>query len=88
MSASSLLRLKVITPRRIVCEADADEITLPGLDGQIGILPGHRPMVVALGEGTLSYRAGAEAGEREVRGGYAEIEPERVLVFTELREKV
>lgn len=87
MSASPPVRLKVITPHRIVYEADADEITLPGLDGQIGILPGHRPMVVALGEGTLSYRAGAEAGESEIRGGYAEIGPERVLVFTELRDK-
>jgi F-type H+-transporting ATPase subunit epsilon len=79
--------LKVITPRRVVCEVEADEVTLPGLDGQIGVLPGHRPMVAALGEGTLSYRVGAETGKSEVRGGYAEIGPERVLVFTELREE-
>jgi hypothetical protein len=36
----------------------------------------------------LSYRAGADAGEREIRGGYAEIGPGRVLVFTELRQKL
>jgi F-type H+-transporting ATPase subunit epsilon len=87
MSAASAVSLKVITPHKVVCEVEADEVTLPGLDGQIGVLPGHRPMVAALGEGTLSYRAGADAGEREIRGGYAEIGPERVLVFTELREK-
>ena len=69
-------------------EVEADEVTLPGLDGQIGILPGHRPMVAALGEGTLTYRAGGESEEREIRGGYAEIGPDRVLVFTELRDKV
>jgi len=87
MSAIPPVSLKVITPRRVVCEVEADEVTLPGLDGQIGILPGHRPMVAALGEGTLSYRTGTESGESEIRGGYAEIGPTRVLVFTELREK-
>jgi F-type H+-transporting ATPase subunit epsilon len=87
MSTAPPVSLKVITPRQVVCEVEADEVTLPGLDGQIGILPGHRPMVAALGEGMLSYRVGAETSESEVRGGYAEIGPGRVLVFTELREK-
>jgi len=82
VSPAATIHLKVITPNRILCEADADEIALPGLDGQIGILPGHRPMVAALGEGLLTYRAAGEAEEHAIRGGYAEIRGDRVLVFT------
>jgi len=82
VSPTAVIALKVITPRRILCEAEAEEVSLPGLDGQIGILPGHRPMVVALGEGTLTFRAGAESGSYDVRGGYAEVLGDRVLVFT------
>jgi F-type H+-transporting ATPase subunit epsilon len=84
MSLPVPVRLKVITPHRVLCEADADEVSLPGLDGQIGILPGHRPMVVALGEGTLTYRAGDETGAYAVRGGYAEVRGDQVLVFTDV----
>lgn len=82
MSPSAVLLLKVITPRRILCEAEADEVALPGLDGQIGILPGHRPMVIALGEGTLTFRTGGDVESHEVRGGYAEVRGDRIVVFT------
>ncbi len=84
MSPAIAIHLKVITPHRILCEADAAEVSLPGLDGLIGILPGHRPMVIALGEGTLTYRADGEVEAHEVRGGYAEIRGDQVLVFTEI----
>ena len=84
MSPAAAIHLKVITPHQILCEADAAEVSLPGLDGLIGILPGHRPMVMALGEGTLTYRADdGETDNYEVRGGYAEIRADLVLVFTE-----
>ena len=84
MSPTPTIHLKVITPHRILCEADAAEVSLPSLDGLIGILPGHRPMVVALGEGTLTFWAEGEIEAHEVRGGYAEIRGDRVLVFTEI----
>jgi F-type H+-transporting ATPase subunit epsilon len=86
MSAQATVQLKVITPRRILCEADAEEVSLPSLEGLIGILPGHRPMIVALGRGPLTYRADGETGSHEVRGGYAEIMPDKVLVFTDVGE--
>jgi len=80
----SFFHLKVITPRLLLAEADVDEASLPSLDGQIGILPGHRPLVVALGRGALTYRQGTRSESFEVEGGYAEILPGRVLVFTEM----
>ena len=77
-------QLKVITPGRLLIEADVEEASLPGLDGLIGVLPGHRPLMLALGQGKLSYRQGADGESFDVIGGQAEILPDRVLVFTEL----
>ena len=82
----SSLYLKVITPRKLLVDSDIDEITLPGLDGSLGILPGHRPLFVALGQGILAYRMADKEEKFPVRGGYAEIQPESVLVFTELSQ--
>jgi F-type H+-transporting ATPase subunit epsilon len=79
--------IKVITPRLVLVEADVEEASLPGVDGLVGILPGHVPMVIALGQGTLSYRHGTSAESHEVQGGYAEIAPDRVLVFTRKSER-
>jgi len=80
------LRLKAITPRALLVDADVDEVQLPSIDGLIGIFPGHRPLVTALGYGRLTYRQGTESESYAVRGGYAEIEPDKMLVFTELDE--
>jgi F-type H+-transporting ATPase subunit epsilon len=77
------LHLKVITPRRLLCDAEAEAVFLPSLEGQIGILPGHKPMMVALGQGILTCKLRAETESHAIRGGYAEITPDRVLVFTE-----
>ncbi|MBN2207496.1 MAG: F0F1 ATP synthase subunit epsilon, partial [Candidatus Aminicenantes bacterium] len=65
-------------------DAEAEEVQLPSLEGLIGILPGHQPLMVGLGQGTLSYRKGSGGESFEVRGGQAHILPDKVLVFTEL----
>ncbi|MGB8953182.1 MAG: hypothetical protein WCC06_11035 [Candidatus Aminicenantales bacterium] len=80
------LHLKVITPHRLLCEDDVDEVTLPGLEGYLGILPGHRPLVLALGKGKIKYRQGKTEVSHSVQGGYAEVLPEKILVFTEVSD--
>jgi F-type H+-transporting ATPase subunit epsilon len=80
------LHLKVITARRLLVDAEVDEVALPGLDGQIGILPGHRALIAGIGKGILAYRRTRREDQFAVQGGYAEIQPDAVLVFTELSE--
>lgn len=80
------LSLKVITSRRLLVDSDAEEVTLPSLDGSVGILPGHRPLFLALGRGILAYRLGRKEEKFAVKDGYAEVQAEAVLVFTELSE--
>jgi len=77
------LAVTVIGPRGLEVEADALEVSLPSLDGRLGILPGHRPMILALGRGTLTYKDEAQEGRLNIRGGYAEIRPDSVLAFVE-----
>ena len=80
----SALHLKVITPRRLLVETEAEEVSLPGLEGYLGILPGHRPLFTALGKGFITYRLARREEKISIQGGYAEILPESVVIFTEL----
>jgi F-type H+-transporting ATPase subunit epsilon len=80
------IRLKVITPRRLLADAEADFVSLPTLEGEIGILPGHRPLYTALGRGALSFRSDGEAESFSVKGGFAEVRPDEVVVVTEMSE--
>ncbi len=83
-SLPSSLRLKVIAPRKLLADLDVQEVSLPSLEGYLGILPGHRPLFLALGKGKITYRAAGRERELFVQGGYAEVQPEKVLVFTEM----
>jgi len=78
------LNLRVILPRSLLVEAEVAEVSLPGLDGYLGILPGHRPLVIALGVGSITYKHDSTEEAISIQGGYAEIFPDSVLVFTEL----
>jgi F-type H+-transporting ATPase subunit epsilon len=82
-TAPARLRLRIVTSRALLVETDADEVQIPTIDGLIGVFPQHRPLIVALGRGTLAYRQARYEERFEIDGGYAEIAPESVLVFTE-----
>lgn len=79
-----LLKLRVITSHKVLVDEEVLELTLPGLEGYLGIFPGHSPMVFALGRGELSYRAAGKQESFSVEGGYADVQFGRVLIFTEL----
>jgi F-type H+-transporting ATPase subunit epsilon len=77
------LKLKVISPTELLVDEEVQEVFLPSLEGYLGIFPGHRSLFVALGQGKLTYKRSSKQSELQVRGGYAEVLPDRVLVFTE-----
>ena len=80
------IHLKVVTPRRLLVEADVEAVFLPTLEGEIGVLPGHRPLFVGIGKGRLRHRTGGDEESLAVRGGYAQVQPEKVVVMTEVGE--
>src|SRR5512140_555034 len=78
------LTLTVVTPEASVVEGVAcQEVTLPAAGGQIGILPGHTPLVTLLGVGTVEYREGGRRHALAVRDGFAEIAEDVVRVLAD-----
>jgi len=77
------LRLTLVTAELKLLELEVDEVVLPGLDGQLGILPGHTPLLAALKIGEMSYRVGGSQKLLVVAGGFAEVLPDRVIVLAE-----
>lgn len=77
------LHLSVVTRDRRVLEQDVDEVVLPGLDGALGVLPGHTPMLAMLRIGEMTYRSGTQGGRMVLSWGFAEVLPDRVIVLAE-----
>ncbi|MDH4217842.1 MAG: hypothetical protein OEY18_10150 [Candidatus Aminicenantes bacterium] len=75
------LKLKVISPSELLVDEEVQEVFLPSLEGLLGIYPGHRSLLVALGQGSLTYKRLGKETQLPVQGGVAEVFPDRVLVF-------
>jgi F-type H+-transporting ATPase subunit epsilon len=81
------IKLRVIAPHKLLLDDEVEEVTIPSLEGHLGILPGHRHLIVALGEGDITYLKFQQKKKFFVRGGHAEILPESVIVFTHSGKK-
>lgn len=68
-----MLSLQVVTPEGKTLEQEVDEVTVPGLLGEFGVLPGHVPMLSAIKTGVLRYRKGSDKGLLAVGAGFAEV---------------
>jgi F-type H+-transporting ATPase subunit epsilon len=83
------IQLIVVTPERQLLRETVVEVDIPGLDGQLGILPGHAPLITELGIGELSYKTSASSQPvvLAVIQGFAEVLPDRVTVLAETAER-
>ena len=79
--------LEIATPTRQLVSAEVDEVVAPGEEGYFGVLPGHAPMLAALGCGVVTYRHGREERHLAVLGGFAEVRGDRVIVLAEHAER-
>lgn len=80
------LQLDVITPERRLLSEQVDSVTVPGAGGELGILPGHTPLISELQTGALSFTRGAETRRLLVSGGFVEVNKDRVSVLADLAE--
>ena len=83
------IQLIVVTPERQLLRETVVDVVIPGLDGQLGILPGHAPLITELGIGELSYKTSASSQlvVLAVIQGFAEVLPDRVTVLAETAER-
>ncbi len=78
------LRLEIVTPEAKTFSEDVDMVTIPGADGELGILPLHTPLMAALQPGEVKIKhAGAETF-LATGGGFAEVLPDRVTILTDM----
>jgi F-type H+-transporting ATPase subunit epsilon len=77
------INLTIVTRERKIVDVQVDEVILPGWDGELGILPGHTPLLALLKIGELRYRSGATWSRMVISWGFAEVLPERVIVLAE-----
>jgi F-type H+-transporting ATPase subunit epsilon len=70
----------VISPEKTLFEGSVDSVVAPAYDGEVGILPGHAPMMTLLGKGDLRLGTGASF---RVEGGFLQVVDDRVRVVTE-----
>ena len=78
--------LQVIALDRVTYEDDVDIVILPGIDGQLGVLPRHAPIVTALQAGEILARKRGEEISIVVSGGFVQVSPEAVIVLADAAE--
>jgi len=76
-------QLTVVTRERRIIDVQSDEVELPASDGEIGVLPGHTPLLTTLRVGTMRYHSGGQFHRIVISWGFAEILPDRVIVLAE-----
>ena len=83
----SSIKLDIVTAERMVFSDDVDVVVAPGVEGQLGILPHHIPLMTMLRPGELRVRKGREEFSLAISGGFLEVRPDRVIVLADAAER-
>ena len=78
------LTLDIVTPEKKFFSGEVENVYLPGTEGELGILPGHVPLVTGLKPGELHYSRGGKVEELAIGAGFVEVTQEKVTVLTDL----
>ncbi len=82
------IRVEIVSQDRMVYEGEADIVVVPGVSGEMGILPNHSPLISTLQYGILTVRRGTEEQVFTVAGGVVEVQPDVVTVLADAAENV
>ncbi len=77
------LHLEIVTPERLAYSDDVDMVLVPGIEGELGILPHHTPLVSLLGLGELKIRKDGQEESFAIVGGFLQVRPDKVVVMAE-----
>ena len=81
------LKLEIVTPESKVYSEDVDMVTLPGVEGEMGIFPMHVPLMTQLTAGEIGVRKGGQDFFLAVGDGFVEVTGERVSILTDMAIK-
>ena len=80
-------RLEIVTPQRVAFKDDARFVVVPGVEGELGFLPDHAPLVSALKEGVLRVQKDGNTTSVALHGGFVEVRDSRVTVLANAAER-
>jgi F-type H+-transporting ATPase subunit epsilon len=80
------LRLEVVSPDGRIFTDDVESVVVPGIEGELGILPQHTSLVTALGTGELRIRKAGTVQYMLISGGFVEVRPDKVVVMALVAE--
>ena len=84
---ATTLKLEIVTPERILVECSAEYVTIPGSVGELGILPGHLPIVTKIDSGVLSYSDQGKSVNFAIHHGFAEVFGDQITVLAKDAEQ-
>lgn len=88
MALPTKLQLQIVSAERLLVNETVDEVEIPGSEGYFGVLPGHTPLLAMLGAAELWYRKGQEKHYFVIVLGFAEVQPDRVIILSQVAERV
>lgn len=81
------IQLRIVTPDRELFEGEVSDVSIPGKEGYLGILPGHAPLLTELQSGRLTYRQDEMELHMAIHWGFAEVLPDRVIILADTAER-
>ncbi len=81
------IRLDIVTAEQMVYSGEVDMVIAPGVEGQLGILPHHTPLMTTLQAGELRVKKGGEEVSLAISGGFLEVRPDRVVILADAAER-
>ena len=82
-----MLHLEIVTPEQKIYSDDVDSVVIPGVEGELGVLPQHVPLMTQLLPGELRVLKGADELRLAVGEGFVEIGADKVAVLTDMAVK-
>jgi len=81
------IKLDIVTAERVVFSDSVDIVVAPGVEGELGVLEHHAPLMTTLKPGELRARKGGEEYALAISGGFLEVRPDRVIVLADAAER-
>jgi F-type H+-transporting ATPase subunit epsilon len=78
------LKFELVSPEKLLLSSDVDMVVVPGAAGDLGVLPGHAPLITTVRPGVIEvHQEGAQVQRLFVRGGFAEVTPQGLTVLAD-----
>ena len=77
------MKVSVISPDKTIFEGEADSVVVPAWDGQVGVMRGHAPMLVLLGDGDMRVMKGGAEQSFHISGGFMQVVDDVITILSE-----